>query len=70
MTQTAYVGQGETTFSVRCEACFAVEEGSFAERVRLAHVEGALRADADVAFRSCAHGHRLVVRRIRIAPAA
>ncbi len=70
MTQTAYVGPYETRFSARCEECLALEQGSFAERVRLAHVEGALRADVDVGFRTCAHGHRLVVRRIRVPPAA
>jgi len=70
VTQIAYVGPGETTFSVRCEECLAVEQGTFPARVRQAHVDGALREDVDVGFRSCPHGHRLVVRRIRIAPAA
>jgi hypothetical protein len=70
VTQVAYVGPGETHFSIRCEECLALETGSFPARVRLAHVEGALREDVDVGFRSCAYGHRLVVRRIRVAPAA
>lgn len=66
-SQVAYVGPEETRFSVRCEVCLASEEGPFAVRARLAHVEGALRADVDVGFRSCAHGHRFVVRRLRAA---
>ena len=68
--QVAYVGPDETRFSVRCEVCLAAEQGPFAVRARLAHVEGAIPAGVDVGFRSCAHGHRFVVRRIRIPPAA
>ena len=69
MTQVVYLGPDTTTFSVRCDACLDSEEGSFAVRARLAKVEGSLRRDVDVGFRSCRHGHRLVLRRVR-APAA
>ena len=54
--QVAYVGPDETRFSVRCEICLAAEQGPFAARARLAHVEGAIPADVDVGFRCLQFG--------------
>jgi hypothetical protein len=52
-----------THYEAECEACRA-DRCSVASGVDLAHVEGSLRADADLGFTTCRRGHRLVVRRI------
>ncbi len=50
-----------TRFEAECEACRA---DRWSVAVDNAHVEGTLRADADLGFATCRRGHRLVVRRI------
>jgi hypothetical protein len=50
-----------TRFEAECEACRA---DRLVLDVELGHVEGSLRADADLGFTTCRRGHRLVVRRI------
>ena len=59
--QTVWLSSHATRFEAECEAC-RVDRWSVA--ADLSHVEGSLRAEADLGFTSCARGHRLVVRRI------
>jgi len=66
MSQVVYLRPGDTTFAVRCETCLNAREGSLAARQRRARVEGSLRRDVDVGFRSCRLGHRLLVKRVRL----
>jgi hypothetical protein len=66
LEQVVYLGPETTSFAEPCEACLSVEEGSIAARHRAAVVEGTLRPDVDVGFRTCRRGHRIVVRRVRI----
>ena len=66
-TQTVYLLADATTFAVPCEACLASREGSLAARHRAAQVEGSLRRDVDVGFRSCRRGHRILLKRVRVA---
>ncbi len=63
--QVVYLGPDTTSFAEPCEACLSVEEGSVASRHRAAVVEGTLRRDVDVGFRTCRRGHRIVLRRVR-----
>ena len=63
--QIVYLGPDTTSFAEACEACLSVEEGSVAARHRASVVEGTLRQDVDVGFRTCRRGHRIVVRRMR-----
>jgi hypothetical protein len=46
------------------------EEGSLAARHRAAKIEGTLRHDVDVGFRTCRRGHRILIRRVRAHPTA
>jgi hypothetical protein len=68
--QVVYLGPDATTFAVPCDVCLSVEEGSLAARHRAAKVEGSLRVDVDVGFRTCRRGHRILVKRVRARPAA
>ncbi len=63
-----WLSEHATQFEAECEACHADRWSVSAE---LGHVEGRLRADADLGFVTCRRGHRLVVRRIiRVSTAA
>jgi len=64
--QVVYLRPEATTFEARCDACLNTREGSLAARRRAAQVEGSLRRDVDVGFRSCRRGHRLLVKRVRL----
>jgi len=66
LIQTIYLLAESTRFSVLCDACLSSEEGSLAARHRAAKVEGLLRSDVDVGFRSCRRGHRILLRRVRL----
>jgi hypothetical protein len=66
-SQIVYLRPDATTFAVPCDACLASREGSYAARQRAAKVEGSLRRDVDVGFRSCRRGHRILVKRVRLA---
>ena len=66
MSQVVYLRPDDTTFTARCDACLNAREGSLAARHRAAHVEGSLRRDVDVGFRTCRRGHRLLVKRVRL----
>jgi hypothetical protein len=66
MLQTIYLGPDSTAFAVPCDACLSAGEGSLAARHRAAQVEGTLRPDVDVGFRSCRRGHRILIRRVRL----
>jgi len=66
MKQTIYLRADATRFSELCDACLSADEGPLAARHRAAKVEGSLRADVDVGFRSCRRGHRILVRRVRL----
>jgi hypothetical protein len=61
--QTVWLSQHATHFEAECEACRA-DRWSLSTDAPSPHVEGSLRADADLGFASCRRGHRLVVRRI------
>ncbi len=65
--QTVYLLADTTTFAVLCDACLASREGSLAARHRAAQVEGSLRRDVDIGFRSCRRGHRILLKRVRVA---
>jgi hypothetical protein len=64
--QTVYLGDDATAFTVPCEACLQLAGRSLAGRHH-ATVEGSLRRDVDIGFRSCPRGHRLVLKRARAA---
>ncbi len=59
--QHVWLGPEATTFEEPCEACLAAQDSLAAE---LCVVAGTLRADADVGFTTCSHGHRIVVHRV------
>jgi len=65
--QTVYLLADTTTFAVLCDACLVSREGSLAARHRAAQVEGSLRRDVDIGFRSCRRGHRILLKRVRVA---
>jgi hypothetical protein len=52
-----------TRYEAECDACRA-DRWSVAADAPSPHLEGFLRADADLGFATCRRGHRLVVRRI------
>jgi hypothetical protein len=62
-----WLSQHATHFEAECEACRA-DRWSVSSAAPSPHIEGSLRADADLGFATCRRGHRLVVR--RIVPAA
>jgi hypothetical protein len=65
-SQVVYLRPDATTFEASCEACRNTREGTPASRQRAAHVEGSLRRDVDIGFRTCRRGHRLLVKRVRL----
>ena len=65
-SQVVYLRPDAPTFEARCDACLNTREGSLAARQRAAQIEGSLRRDVDVGFRSCRRGHRLLVKRVRL----
>ena len=67
--QTIYVRDDETQFTGVCEACVTAEETLYAPKGDV-NVEGTLGRYADVGFRTCRRGHRLIVRRVRVMEAA
>jgi hypothetical protein len=64
--QIVYIGPERTTFEVRCDACEADAHRWGAAEVGAGVVEGSLRGDVDVGFRTCRRGHRILVRRVRM----
>jgi hypothetical protein len=67
--QTIYVRDDETQFAGVCEACVTAEGTLYAPKGDV-NVAGTLGRYADVAFRTCRRGHRLIVRRVRVMEAA
>jgi hypothetical protein len=67
--QTIYVRDDETHFAGVCEACVTAEGTLYAPKGE-AKIAGTLGRYADVAFRTCRRGHRLIVRRVRVMEAA
>jgi hypothetical protein len=63
--QTIYVRDDETHFAGVCEACVTAEGTLYAPKGE-AMIAGTLGRYADVAFRTCRRGHRLIVRRVRV----
>ena len=61
--QHVWLGPEATSFDEPCEACLAARESVRADGCV---VHGTLRVDADVGFTTCARGHRIVVRRVRL----
>ena len=64
--QVVYLGPGRTTFEVSCEECLADVQRLRAVAPGGTVVEGSLRSDVDVGFRTCRRGHRILVRRVRM----
>ena len=65
-SQVVYLRPDATTFEASCDACLHTHEGTPASRGRAARVEGSLRRDVDIGFRTCRRGHRLLVKRVRL----
>jgi hypothetical protein len=63
--QHVWLGPEATSFDEPCEACLAVREFQLDGCV----VHGTLRPEADVGFTTCKRGHRIVMRRVRLAVA-
>jgi hypothetical protein len=63
--QVVYLLPDRTTFEVSCEAC-AAQAHRLGTLAIAEVVEGSLRRDVDVGFRTCRRGHRLLVRRVRM----
>ena len=64
--QVVYLGHDATEYSTPCDVCMSHEEGSLAARHRAAKIQGSLRSDVDVGFRTCRRGHRILIRRMRV----
>jgi hypothetical protein len=64
--QVVYLGPDRTQFEVRCDACVADVQRVGAIMAGGTVVEGSLRRDVDVGFRTCRRGHRILVRRVRM----
>jgi hypothetical protein len=67
--QHVWVGPEATSFEADCEACRARRDDDWSVRVDVLQIVGSLRRDADVGFTTCPRGHRIVVRRVRLARA-
>ena len=65
MSQVVYLLPERTTFKVDCETCAAEAHRLGTVAIGIA-VEGSLRRDVDVGFRTCRRGHRILVRRMRM----
>jgi hypothetical protein len=64
--QVVYLGPDASDFATPCDVCMSHEEGSLAARHRAAKIQGSLRRDVDVGFRTCRRGHRILIRRMRV----
>jgi hypothetical protein len=67
--QTIYVRDDETRFSGLCDECLTAEASLYAPKLDPS-VAGTLRPSVDVGFRTCARGHRILVKRVRVMVAA
>jgi hypothetical protein len=67
--QTIYVRDDETRFAGTCDECLTAEAALYAPRVD-PNVVGTLRSYVDVGFRTCARGHRILIKRVRAMEAA
>jgi hypothetical protein len=67
--QTIYVRDNETSFAGVCEECLNAHETLYAPKCET-NVEGTLRRHVDVGFRTCARGHRILIKRVRVMVAA
>jgi hypothetical protein len=63
--QTIYVRDDETTFEGLCDECLMMEATLYAPRCDPS-VAGTLRRYVDIGFRTCARGHRILVKRVRV----
>lgn len=67
--QTIYIRDDETHFAGVCDECLASEPALYAPKCD-PHVGGTMRQHVDVGFRTCARGHRILVKRVRVEVAA
>jgi hypothetical protein len=67
--QTIYVRDDETHFAGVCDECLAADVTLYAPKCD-PHVAGTMRTHVDVGFRTCARGHRIRVKRVRVLVAA
>ena len=67
--QTIYVRDDETHFAGLCDECLTAEATLYAPRSD-PNIAGTLRAYVDIGFRTCARGHRILVKRVRVMEAA
>ena len=67
--QTIYVRDNETHFEGLCDECVAAEATLYAPKCD-PHVTGTMRPHVDIGFRTCARGHRILVKRVRVLVAA
>ena len=63
--QTIYVRDDETRYEGLCDECLMTEASLYSPRCDPT-VAGTLRAYVDLGFRTCARGHRILVKRVRV----
>jgi len=63
--QTIYVRDDETQFAGLCDECLIAHATLYAPKTD-PNVAGTLRRFVDVGFRTCARGHRILVKRVRV----
>jgi hypothetical protein len=67
--QTIYVRDDETAFEGLCDVCLTTKPSLYSPRCNPT-VSGTLGRAADLGFRTCAKGHRILVKRVRVMAAA
>jgi hypothetical protein len=63
--QTIYVRDEETNFAGLCDQCLLTEATPYAPKCD-PMIAGTLRRYVDIGFRTCARGHRILVKRVRV----
>ena len=63
--QTIYVRDDDTSFEGICDECLLTEATLYAP-LCYPNVAGTLGRYVDIGFRSCARGHRILVKRVRV----
>ena len=63
--QTIYVRDEETNFAGLCDQCLLTEATLYAPKCDPV-IAGTLRRYVDIGFRTCARGHRILVKRVRV----
>ena len=63
--QTIYVRDEETNFAGLCDQCLLTQVTLYAPKCD-PMIAGTLRRYVDIGFRTCARGHRILVKRVRV----